>query len=70
MSSDSRFLKHSQAIPSSHELPVDLSPRTAPGEVLEWDHVLGGKENSRLKRLVADLSLDNAILKEAASRDF
>ena len=28
------------------------------------------KENSRLKRLVADLSLDNAILKEAASRDF
>jgi putative transposase len=24
------------------------------------------KENSRLKRLVADLSLDNAILKEAA----
>jgi len=25
-----------------------------------------GKENSRLKKLVADLSLDNAILKEAA----
>jgi len=25
------------------------------------------KENSRLKRLVADLSLDNVILKEAAS---
>jgi putative transposase len=24
------------------------------------------KENSRLKRLVADLSLDNAILKEAS----
>ena len=24
------------------------------------------QENSRLKRLVADLSLDNAILKEAA----
>jgi len=24
------------------------------------------KENARLKRLVADLSLDNAILKEAA----
>jgi cell division protein FtsB len=24
------------------------------------------KENSRLKKLVADLSLDNAILKEAA----
>ena len=24
------------------------------------------KENSRLKRLVADISLDNAILKEAA----
>jgi hypothetical protein len=24
------------------------------------------KENTRLKRLVADLSLDNAILKEAA----
>jgi len=27
------------------------------------------KENSRLKRLVADLSLDNAILKEAARGD-
>ena len=26
------------------------------------------QENSRLKRLVADISLDNAILKEAASR--
>ena len=26
------------------------------------------QENSRLKRLVADLSLDNAILKEAARR--
>ena len=25
------------------------------------------KENARLKRLVADLSLDNAILKEAIS---
>ena len=28
------------------------------------------KENSRLKRLVADLSLDNAILKEAAGGNF
>ncbi len=28
------------------------------------------KENSRLKRLVADLSLDNSILKEAASGNF
>ena len=28
------------------------------------------KENSRLKRLVADLSLDNAILKEAAEGNF
>jgi transposase-like protein len=28
------------------------------------------QENSRLKRLVADLSLDNAILKEAAQRNF
>ena len=28
------------------------------------------KENSRLKRLVADISLDNAILKEAARRNF
>ena len=28
------------------------------------------KENSRLKRLVADLSLDNAILKEAARGNF
>ena len=27
------------------------------------------KENSQLKRLVADLSLDNAILKEAARRN-
>jgi hypothetical protein len=27
-------------------------------------------ENARLKRLVADLSLDNAILKEAASGNF
>ena len=27
-------------------------------------------ENSRLKKLVADLSLDNAILKEAASGNF
>ncbi len=26
-----------------------------------------GRENARLKKLVADLSLDNAILKEAAS---
>ena len=26
-----------------------------------------GKENSRLKRLVADLSLDNAVLKDFAS---
>jgi putative transposase len=26
------------------------------------------KENSRLKRLVADLSLDNAILKEVLSK--
>ena len=28
------------------------------------------KENSRLKRLVADVSLDNAILKEAAKGNF
>jgi putative transposase len=28
------------------------------------------KENSRLKRLVADLPLDNAILKEAARENF
>jgi transposase-like protein len=28
------------------------------------------KENARLKRLVADLSLDNAILKEAARGNF
>ena len=28
------------------------------------------QENSRLKRLVADLSLDNAILKEAAGENF
>jgi transposase-like protein len=28
------------------------------------------RENHRLKRLVADLSLDNAILKEAASGNF
>ena len=28
------------------------------------------QENSRLKRLVADLSLDNAILKEAAQGNF
>ena len=28
------------------------------------------KENSRLKRLVADISLDNAILKEAARGNF
>jgi transposase-like protein len=29
-----------------------------------------GKENSRLKKLVADLSLDNAILKEVAEGNF
>ena len=28
------------------------------------------KENARLKKLVADLSLDNAILKEAAKGNF
>jgi hypothetical protein len=28
------------------------------------------KENSRLKKLVADVSLDNAILKEAARGNF
>ena len=28
------------------------------------------RENGRLKKLVADLSLDNAILKEAASPNF
>ncbi len=28
------------------------------------------KENNRLKRLVADISLDNAILKEAARGNF
>jgi putative transposase len=28
------------------------------------------KKNTRLKRLVADLSLDNAILKETAQGDF
>jgi putative transposase len=28
------------------------------------------KENGRLKRLVADLTLDNAILKEATREDF
>ncbi len=28
------------------------------------------KENARLKRLVADLSLDNSILKEAARGNF
>jgi len=28
------------------------------------------KENSRLKKLVADLSLDNAILKDVAERKF
>ena len=28
------------------------------------------KENARLKRVVADLSLDNSILKEAASGNF
>jgi transposase-like protein len=29
-----------------------------------------GKENARLKKLVADLSLDNAILKEVAEGNF
>ena len=29
-----------------------------------------GKENIRLKKLVADLSLDNAILKDVASKNF
>ncbi len=29
-----------------------------------------GKENARLKKLVADLSLDNQILKEASSGNF
>jgi putative transposase len=29
-----------------------------------------GAENSRLKRLVADLSLDNSILREAVSENF
>jgi hypothetical protein len=28
------------------------------------------QENARLKKLVADLSLDNSILKEAASGNF
>jgi putative transposase len=28
------------------------------------------KENARLKRLVADLSLDNAILKDVNSKNF
>jgi putative transposase len=28
------------------------------------------KENTRLKRLVADITLDNAILKEAARGNF
>ena len=28
------------------------------------------KGNARLKKLVADVSLDNAILKEAAGRNF
>jgi cell division protein FtsB len=28
------------------------------------------KENTRLKKLVADISLDNAILKEAARGNF
>ena len=28
------------------------------------------KENSRLKKLVADLSLDNAVLKEVARGNF
>ena len=28
------------------------------------------KENSRLKKLVADISLDNAILKEASRGNF
>ena len=28
------------------------------------------KENSRLKKLVSDISLDNAILKEAARENF
>jgi cell division protein FtsB len=28
------------------------------------------KENARLKKLVADISLDNAILKEAARGNF
>ena len=28
------------------------------------------KENARLKKLVADLSLDNAILKDVASGNF
>ena len=28
------------------------------------------QENSRLKKLVADISLDNAILKEAAEGNF
>ena len=28
------------------------------------------KENSRLKKLVADLSMDNAILKEAARKNW
>jgi hypothetical protein len=28
------------------------------------------KENARLKRLVADQALDNAILKEVTSRNF
>lgn len=37
-------------------------------EAKRWKHL--EKENARLKKLVADLSLDNAILKDVNSKNF
>ncbi len=53
----------------------ELSASSIDAGTLEYEHIRGElkgleKENSQLKKLVADLSLNNSILKEVAQGNF
>jgi len=57
-----------QIINKLREAEIHLSQGSSIGEASRPKEL--EKENSRLKRLVADLSLENSILKEASRGNF